>query len=123
MRMFSRDLNAVVNVTLLGGLMFSLLLLTISLAWQWFSSGVFGFFPAISAHNLLEYLTYILRNASYEKMGPATLAYAGIAVLLLTPFIRVLASMLYFGFREHNRIYTTITAFVLMVLGIVLFAV
>jgi uncharacterized membrane protein len=40
----------------------------------------------------------------------------GIGVLMLTPFVRVLASVVYFAFVEHNWKYTLFTAFVLSVL-------
>jgi uncharacterized membrane protein len=123
MKAFFKDLNTVVDVTLLGGLILSVSIIIASLVWQWLSSGTLGFFPAIPARNLLEYLIYTFRNASSEGMGPTVLANAGIAVLLLTPFMRVLASALFFGLYEHNRIYTAITAFVLAFLGIVLFVV
>jgi uncharacterized membrane protein len=45
----------------------------------------------------------------------------GIGVLMLTPFVRVLASVFYFAFVEHNWKYTLFTAFVLSVLTYSLF--
>jgi uncharacterized membrane protein len=123
MKPLSRDLNTLVDVILLSGLALSVTLILAGLGWQWISTGSVGFFPSISSHNLLEYMLYVLRNITVAEMGPAALVNGGIAALLLTPFFRVLASVLYFGFRERNRIYTVITGFVLIVLAIVLFAV
>jgi len=110
-----------VEVILLAGLILAISLIITGLVWQWILTGTFGVFPAIAAMNLLEYSIYTLRNATVEGMGPAALANSGIAVLLFTPFVRVLASVIFFGFREHNRIYTAFTGFVLVILGIVLF--
>jgi uncharacterized membrane protein len=46
---------------------------------------------------------------------------SGIVVLLLTPYVRVLASMLYFAAVEHNLKYTLFTGFVFSVLTYSLF--
>jgi uncharacterized membrane protein len=117
------DLNRLVGSILLVGVTIAVILLVIALAWQWISTGSFGSFPAIAATNLLGYMEYTFQNATTKGIGPEVLADAGIAVLLLTPFASVLTSVLFFGFREHNHAYTAITAFVLVTLGIVLFAV
>ena len=45
----------------------------------------------------------------------------GIAVLLLTPYVRVLMSMLYFVFVERNLKYALFTGFVLAMLTYGLF--
>ena len=42
-------------------------------------------------------------------------------MLLLTPYVRVLASMLYFALVERNLKYSVFTAFVLLVLTYSLF--
>jgi uncharacterized membrane protein len=119
----ARDLNTLVDGILLAGLVLSVTLIIAGLGWQWISTGSMGSFPTITAHNLLEYVLYIFRNITIGEMVPAALVNAGIAALLLTPFARVLASFLFFGFQERNRTYTAITGFVLVVLAIVLFAV
>jgi uncharacterized membrane protein len=114
------DLHTLVGSILMAGVILATGLLIAGLVWQWMSSGTFGSFPSILATNLLGYVIYTLQNATVEGMGPATLVNAGIAILLLTPFVRVFASVLFFGFREENRVYTAITGFVFVVLGIVL---
>ncbi len=53
--------------------------------------------------------------------GPRRMINLGIAVLMLTPFIRVASSMVYFGVIEHNWKYTIFTGFVLAVLTYSLF--
>jgi uncharacterized membrane protein len=47
---------------------------------------------------------------------PRLLVNLGIAVLMLTPYVRVLASMLYFMLVERNLKYGLFTAFVLAML-------
>jgi uncharacterized membrane protein len=123
MNAFPRDLDTLVDVILLSGLVLSVSFLVAGLVWQWLSTGTFGSFPTISASNLLGFVVYILRSIPVPGMGPTALVNSGIAVLLLTPFVRVVASVLFFGLREHNRIYTAFTGFVLIVLAIVLFVV
>jgi uncharacterized membrane protein len=118
-----RNLDRLVSSILLAGVILAVILLVIALAWQWVSTGRYGSFPAIAATNLLGYMVYTFQNATVLGLSPTILANGGIAVLLLTPFVRVFASVLFFGFREHNHVFTAITAFVLVVLGIVLFIV
>jgi uncharacterized membrane protein len=115
------DLNTIVWSILLGGLGISFVLICIGLAWQWLVTGTFGIFPSISAMNLGKYLVNTIWTFSADGVGPVAVVHTGIAILLLTPFLRVLASVLFFIFQEANRKFSAITGFVLVVLGIVLF--
>jgi uncharacterized membrane protein len=117
------DLDRLVGSILLAGVILAGTLLATALLWQWISTGTFGSFPTIAATNLLGYMEYTFQNATTEGIGPVVLADTGIAVLLLTPFASVLASVLFFAFRKHDRAFTAITGFVMVILGIVLFAV
>ena len=106
---------------LLGGLILSTTLICIGLAWQWLISGTLGSFLPISAMNLWEYLVIIIRTAMTGGLDSSVVVNAGIAILLLTPFVRVLGSVLFFAYQEGNRKFTVITGFVLVILMIVLF--
>ncbi len=55
------------------------------------------------------------------EFRPRLLVSLGIAALLLTPYLRVLASLLFFAFVEHNWKYSLFTGFVLAVLTYSLF--
>jgi uncharacterized membrane protein len=114
------DLNTVVWSILLGGLTVSITLITAGLIWLLQVAGTFETLPAIAAVNLLEFVVYIVGNAGTGETGPAFLIYIGIAVLLFTPFARVLASSLYFSLIEHDWKFACITAFVLAVLSVIL---
>jgi uncharacterized membrane protein len=119
----SWNLDRIVGSILLSGMILAVILLSVSLVWQWVATGMFGTFPTIVATNLLGYLIDTFRYAIIGGMSPGVLASTGIAVLLLTPFASVFASVLFFGLREHNHVFTGITGFVLLVLAIVLFIV
>jgi len=71
--------------------------------------------------NLFEFLVKDIRQVADEDFRPRLLVNLGLAALMLTPYARVLASMLYFAFAEHNWKYTFFTGFVLSVLTYSLF--
>lgn len=72
----------------------------------------------IRGHNFFTFLY----DQFQGKSGESALLFMGlgIAVLMLTPYLRVIASVLYFA-REKNMKYVLITLFVLIVLTISLF--
>ena len=55
------------------------------------------------------------------QLQPRLLINLGIALLMLTPYVRVLASTFYFALAERNPKYTLFTGFVLAVLTYSLF--
>jgi len=61
------------------------------------------------------------RQLAAGAWRPRLLVNLGLVVLLLTPYARVLASMLYFALVERNRKYTAFTTFVLLTLTYSLF--
>jgi len=115
------DLNAVVWSILLAGLVSSVVLMAAGMIWMLLTAGTIEPPPPIAAANLRGFILYVATRFTAGERGPAFLIYSGIAVLLLTPFARVLASTLYFAASERNRKYTLITGFVLTVLTLVLF--
>ena len=62
-----------------------------------------------------------MEQATGEPARPRMLVNLGIAALMLTPYVRVLMSMLYFALVERNRKYAVFTAFVLAMLTYGLF--
>ena len=68
-------------------------------------------------------------SSSYRRCGrsrqaksrPRLLVSLGIITLLLTPYVRVLASFVLFAFVERNAKYAVFTGFVLAVLSYSLF--
>jgi uncharacterized membrane protein len=114
------DLEPLVWTILGGGLLLSVLLILAGLAWEWASSGSISLGPPILALNLGGFLASIASGPA-GGLSPAVLLNYGIAVLLLTPYARVVASVIFFAVRDHDYKYTAVTGFVAVVLTWVLF--
>jgi uncharacterized membrane protein len=119
----SRDaqMDALVGYLLLSGVSLSVALVALGLLWHFLRTGTFQLAYPIGGMNLFEFLLAEIRIAGQGRVRPRTLVDAGIAVLLLTPYLRVLASMLYFLFVQRNWKYSLFTAVVLGVLTFSLF--
>jgi len=119
----SRDaqMDALVGYLLLSGVSLSMALIAVGLLWHRLRTGTFHLAYPIEGMNLFEFLLAEIRIAGQDRLRPQTLVDAGIAVLLLTPYLRVLASMLYFLFAQRNWKYSLFTAVVLGVLTFSLF--
>ena len=115
------DIESIVGWLLLGGVVLSMLLLIAGLAWHWVVTGRLTFEYTITGMNLYQFLFKDVRDIATMPARPRLLLNLGIAVLLLTPYARVLVSMCYFAFVERNWKYTCFTGFVLGVLTYSLF--
>ena len=78
---------------------------------------------ALAATSVGQFIITDVRQVTTAAARPRLLVNVGIAVLMLTPYVRVLASMLYFVFVERNVKYSLFTAFVLATLTYSLFAI
>ncbi len=106
---------------LAGGLLLSVTLILSGLTLEWILQGSLNAdHPAISAVNVRGLLESIPAG-SHEGLSPLVLLSAGIAVLLMTPYVQVLAAMLFFTFRDRNYRFSAITGFIAAVLTWVLF--
>lgn len=117
----SFDMDVLVGYVLLIGVLLSMVLIALGVIWRWINTGQLSFDYTISGVNLFE---FVLQDVSLLLQGalrPRLFVNLGIIALMLTPYVRVLASMLYFGFAERNWKYTGFTAFVLLVLTYSLF--
>jgi uncharacterized membrane protein len=83
--------------------------------------GSLRFEHSIVGMNFFEFILSTLQQMSSQALRPRLFLNMGIAILMLTPFVRVLASVFYFAFVEHNWKYTLFTGFVLTVLTYSLF--
>jgi uncharacterized membrane protein len=115
------DIEALVGTILLTGVLSSIALIVSGLAWHWARTGELGIPYSISGMNFFEFLASDLAQLLAHQLRPRLLVSFGIALLMLTPFVRVLASMVYFFVAERNWKYTAFTAFVLIVLTYSLF--
>jgi uncharacterized membrane protein len=66
--------------------------------------------------NLFQFVVSEVHLAAIGQIRPRLLINMGIVVLMLTPFFRVLASVVYFLVVLKNWKYTVFTLFVLLVL-------
>jgi len=114
-------MDAFVGRILLYGVACSLLLICVGLIWQRLSTGQLWFQHALGGMNLFRLLATETGQALRGGVRPRTFLDLGIAVLMLTPFLRVLASVVYFFMVLRNWKYTLFTAFVLLVLTYSLF--
>ena len=107
------DVEAVVGYTLMAGVLTSLVLVAVGLAWHWIVRGTLQFDYTLPGTNVADFLRADVEQAALAPARPRLLVNWGIAVLLLTPYVRVLASMIYFALVDRDWKYTLFTAFVL----------
>jgi len=115
------DMESLVGYILLTGVLLSVALLTVGFIWRWVRVGNLRFEHSIVGMNFFEFILSTLRQMASQAFRPRLFLNMGIGVLMLTPFVRVLASVFYFAFVERNWKYTLFTSFVLSVLTYSLF--
>ena len=115
------DVEAVVGYTLLTGVLTSLVLIATGLVWHWIVRGSLQFDYTLPGTNVADFLRADVEQAAFDPPRPRLLVNWGIAVLMLTPYVRVLASMVYFAVVDRDWKYTVFTAFVLGTLTYSLF--
>ena len=117
----SATMDVMVGCVLLGGVVVSVVLLVAGLAWHWIKTGQLGAEFEIANMNLFQFLVAEIHGVAAGAIRPRLLIGLGIAALLLTPYLRVAASLTFFVFVEHNWKYSAFTGFVLAVLTYSLF--
>lgn len=110
------NMDLLVGWILMIGVLFSLTLLLGGALWHRATAGSLTDNFRLAGTNLLAFVIAEVRNLLHGTLRPRILISSGIAMLMMTPYIRVLASMLYFLFEERNLKYTIFTLFVLSVL-------
>lgn len=116
-----RDMDTLVGYILLDGVLASLALIVTGLFWRWLKTGQLWLDYQISGMNLFQLVVEEFRLAGHGAVRPRLFINLGIAVLMLTPFLRVMASVVYFMIVLNNRKYTFFTLMVLLVLTYSLF--
>jgi len=115
------EMETLVGYLLAGGVILSMIFIAAGLAWDWVTTGRLGLDYTIKGMNFFEFIVADVKEVVLTGFGPRRLVSLGIATLMLTPFTRVAASMVYFAVVERNWKYTIFTAFVLGVLTYSLF--
>jgi uncharacterized membrane protein len=114
-------MDALIGGVLLIGILSSVGLILVGLVWHWVVSGKLQLEYSIAGMNFFQFLWSDLGQAVSGKVQPRLLINLGIAVLMLTPFIRVLTSIFYFTFAKREFKYILFTGFVFCVLTYSLF--
>ena len=116
-----RGMASLVGYILLGGVLTSAALMSTGLVWHWATSGRVQGTSPMPSMDLAQIFATFFQHLASGTLQPRALSYVGLAVLLLTPYVRVAASALYFAVVERNVKYTVFTGFVLAVLTYSLF--
>ena len=121
MRRARVDVEAIVGYTLMTGVLVSLVLIAAGLLWHRAVRGTLQFDYILPGTNVADFLRSDIEQTAGAPARPRLLVNWGIAVLLLTPYVRVLASMVYFVVARDWK-YASFTALVLGTLTYSLFA-
>lgn len=117
----TRGMASLVGYILLGGVLTSAFLMSTGLVWHWATRGRVQGESPLAGTDLAQIFTTFFQQLASGTLQPRPLVYLGLAVLMLTPYLRVAASALYFAVVERNVKYTVFTGFVLALLTYSLF--
>ncbi|MEN6449537.1 MAG: DUF1634 domain-containing protein [Thermoguttaceae bacterium] len=115
------EMSTLIGYVLLGGVLLSMSLIIAGLFWHWVNTGRLGVDYQVPKMNLFQFVVAEMRDLIAGRFRPRLLVSLGITALLLTPYLRVLVSLLFFAGVEHNWKYSLFTGFVLAVLTYSLF--
>jgi uncharacterized membrane protein len=115
------SIEAAVGYILLGGVLLSVALIASGLAWHWVTTGQLQFEYPVDGMDLAQFIINDLQLLVVGPIRPRYLINLGIAVLVLTPYVRILISVLYFAFVERDWKYVFFTTVVFGVLTYSLF--
>ena len=114
-------MDRLVGMILGGGVALSISCIGAGLLWQLASTGHARFDHSFPRTHFAKFAAGEVMAVVREGFTPGRLLDMGILVLLLTPYLRVILSMLYFSFVERNATYSLITGFVGAILTYSLF--
>ena len=114
-------MDSLVSYILLSGVLLSIVLIVIGVIWHFVETGHVGLSYSITGMNLFQFVISEFHLITQFNLRPRLIVNLGIATLMLTPYVRVAASMLFFAFAEKNYKYTAFTTIVFAVLTYSLF--
>ena len=114
------DIEDLVSSILRNGMLISMGFIIASLVFRWIGNEEASFGPNLQAKSIPTMILSDLPKLGLPNFRPSLLLHLGVAVLLLTPYVRVFASMVYFTLIERSRKYVLFTSFVLLILTIIL---
>ena len=110
------DMEILVGYVLLCGVVLSITLIVSGLIWRWALTGHLGADYSIAGRDLFELTAHEIHGVASDDLRPRRLINLGFLCLMLTPYARVLASMVYFAVAARNWKYTVFTGVVFCVL-------
>jgi len=105
-----------IGTSLLSGVLASGSFLLVGLTWRWIATGSPHFDYVLPRTNVLTFAKEELFSSLNGGIRPRLLLNCGLLILLFTPYMRVLLSLIYFSFFERNWKYTLFTGIVFAVL-------
>ena len=117
----AQRMETLVGYILLVGVIATVILVSSGLLWYWLMTGSLQLNYTIAGMNLFEFAAAELGQAAGGMIRPRLLVSLGIVVLLLTPYLRVAASFLYFALVARDGKYAVFTGIVWSVLTYSLF--
>ena len=113
-------LENAISYLLISGVLLSLILLIIGMVLLWHKQGGVAVSqdPSVfvHGHDFFSFIYHEVTGGGVKGL-PLQLITLGVLVLLLTPYVRVILSVVFFA-RERNLKYVLITIFVLIILTI-----
>ena len=117
-----RRMELMVSYLLLAGVVLSIASLLLGLVLDWVHHGTLRLVYLIKGMNYFQFFVHdIAAFAGPHVWASRTFVNLGIALLMFTPFFRVVASVVFFALEERNIKYTLFTFFVAAVLTYSLF--
>ena len=120
-RLATLDAESLLSSVLAGGTWLCLGLIMASLLLQWSGVGQEDVDGCIHAHSLPSLIIADFRHLASPDTWPRLFLDLAIAVLMLTPYVRVLVSFVYSVWADRNRTHIIFMAFVLVVLAAIMF--
>lgn len=90
------------------------------LVWASQTTGYLELTDPLTAHTVLRFFLSGVQHAKLPQTMPGALVRLGLAILLLTPYVRVIASAWYFQVVERQRAYALMSALTVLLLTYVL---
>jgi len=115
------DMETLIGTLLWVGVCLSAAFLFAGILWRWILTGNPRLEYTLSGTNLFQFWIADIRQVTAGAFRPRLLVNLGIGLLMLTPYLRVFASFVYFFAVEKSFKYTLFTFFVFSVLSCSLF--
>ncbi len=117
----SGEFELLVGRVLQTGVLLSVVSLTLGVLWRWHATGSPTFDYSLQGRSIAGFLSSELSEWRLGHLRPRLFINLGLALLLMTPYARVIVSFFYFVFGERNAKYAVFTAIVFSVLTYSLF--